>query len=47
MMNTYQEPILNIILLAADIVATSVTESADDLGQWNGDWFPKNSGGDK
>ena len=47
MMNTYQVPILNIILLAADIVATSVTESADDLGQWNGDWFPKNSGSNK
>ena len=30
-----------IFLLEQDIITNSKTESADDLGGWNNDWFAK------
>lgn len=44
----YESPFLDIVLLQTqDIITNSPSgsnESADDLGGWNNNWFPKNNG---
>ena len=43
-MNKYQELKIEIVyVVLQDIVRTS-GESADDFGNWNDNWFSKNSG---
>lgn len=44
----YESPFLDIVLLQTqDIITNSSSvnsESADDLGGWNDNWFPQNNG---
>lgn len=42
-MKEYQEVEMQIISFALqDVITSSPNENADDLGNWNGDWFPSN-----
>ena len=40
----YQEIEIKIVLFTEDDIIRTSDESADDLGHWNGDWFPKTDG---
>ena len=41
----YESPFLDTVLLQMqDIITNSSSESADDLGGWNDNWFPQNNG---
>lgn len=46
-MKHYQELEINVVsFILQDILTFSVgTESVDDLGSWNGEWFPNNKEG--
>ena len=43
-MGQYQDIEVKIILFTAHDVIQTSGESADDLGNWNGDWFSKSEG---
>lgn len=43
--NQYESPYLSIVFLQEqDVITLSVNEGADDMGEWNGDWFPQKNG---
>ncbi len=43
-MGEYQDVQVKVLLFIADDMIRTSSENADDLGNWNGDWFSKTEG---